>query len=145
MQWMKDSVSSISKDHASLIVLVVDSDSRALDLAASHIEYRIAGVHVSKAQSNGQARSYVKARRVDVLVLDCDGSRPDWNQLLSEFSRSCPDVKVVLTGRSPVQALGSEHILGVLQKPYLVDDLIALIESVSKPDRRYSCSLSNRT
>jgi DNA-binding NtrC family response regulator len=133
---MNDLAGVISKKHITLTVLVVDPDSRALDLAAQHIEHRLGGTIVIKAQSNSpQIGACGESRRVDVLVLDCDGSRPDWNRLLSDFLRSCPDSKVVLTGRSPVPVRKSESILGFLQKPYRVDDLMALIESVRNPDR----------
>jgi DNA-binding NtrC family response regulator len=127
---------TISRHDKPPTVLVVDSDTRALGLSVSHLEYRIAGATVLKANSQAEARSCLAYRKADFIVLDCEGSIGDWNQLLSALTLLCPEAKVVLTGRSPMSVREQPGVLGFLRKPYLVDDLIALITSERDPKSR---------
>lgn len=123
-------VESMSKDVESFTVLLVDTDSRALELAARHIEHWIPGVTVLRANRCSEARSLAGVRNADVIVLDCDRQEDAWNELLTNLTAACPSAKAVLTARSSIAVSQCPNVLGCLRKPYRVDDLIALVMTV---------------
>src|SRR5512145_1002436 len=99
---MNGVLETMSKDVKSFTVLLVDTDSRALELAARHIEHRIPGVTVIRASKGSEARSLVGIRQADVIILDCDRQDDGWNELLIDLTQACPRAKAVLTARSSI-------------------------------------------
>lgn len=82
------------------------------------------------ASSYKEARACAEHKRVDFIVFACDGAPSDWEQILADLSRSSPQAPIVLTGRGHVSAQEHGAICGFFRKPYRVDDLVAVIESV---------------
>ena len=114
---------------APLNVIVLDSDTRSMELTARHIEHRIPWATVFRAVSPMEARSCAAKRKVDFIVFACDGSPDAWGQPLGALFHSCPEAKLILTGCSTAPADDRASILGILGRPYRIDDLIVLIES----------------
>lgn len=122
-----------SNDRAPLNVIVLDSDTRSLELTARHIEHRIPRATVFRALSPIDARSCAEKRKVDFIVFACDGSPEAWSQPVKELYLLYPGARLILTGCSTPPADDRSGILGILGRPYRIDDLIALIESARQP------------
>lgn len=127
---MNGSTKSTAQVVPQFTVLVVDPDPRAMSLTASHIEARMHAARTIAASSYTEARASAKHKRVDFIVFACDGPPADWEHILADLSRSCPQASIVLTGRGHVSAEEHGAICGFFRKPYRVDDLVAVMESV---------------
>jgi hypothetical protein len=113
-------------------VLVIDPDVQALGITVRHIQARVPRATLIAANSYVEGLSKARTMIPNLLIFACQGSLNDWRYFLTAYIQACPLAKVVLTGRSSVPFCEDTNILGFLQKPYRVDELIAFIEYARK-------------
>ena len=75
---------------------------------------------------------------IDVVVMDLTLPRLPGREALRQLQEIRPGVKVILTSlfskNSAWKALGGLHPWEFLQKPYLLSELIELLQKACKPD-----------
>jgi DNA-binding response OmpR family regulator len=75
---------------------------------------------------------------IDVVVMDLTLPRLPGREVLRQLQETRPRVKVILTSlfskNSAWKALGGLHPWEFLQKPYLLSELIELLQKACKPD-----------
>ena len=73
---------------------------------------------------------------IDVIVLDLNLPRLSGREAMSELQQIRPGVKVILTTSfnkdSALRALGGLYPWGYIQKPYLLSELVDLLEKACK-------------
>ena len=114
-----------------LRVLVVEDDAILRDL---WIEvFRAAGHEVAGAESAGDARSSLLARRFDVAVLDLHLGSESGLSVATLAAYTNPDCKVIMITGSSLFANGelfemAPAVSTVLRKPVPIDELLAVSE-----------------
>ena len=118
-------------------ILLVDDEVLLLSLAQTFLE--IEGFQVSKARHGHEAIAILESQKHSIDMLICDQNMPGLSgiELMQELKPRFPELPMVLSsGYDPAEL---EEELGVtmppyfLRKPYVMEDMIALIHSVLGP------------
>ena len=119
-------------------VLMID-DNEALCRAVS-IALRTQGFRVLEAHDGRSGVDLFQANEaaIDLIVMDLTLPRLSGREALRQLQQIRPGVKVILTSlfskNSAWKALGGLHPWEFLQKPYLLSELIELLQKACKPD-----------
>jgi two-component system cell cycle sensor histidine kinase/response regulator CckA len=117
-------------------VLMID-DNELLRNAVSKL-LRTEGFRVLEAEDgrSGVDLFQVHEATVDVIVLDLNLPRLSGREAMSELQQIRPGVKVILTTsfskHSALAALGGLYPWGYIQKPYLLSELVDVLQKACK-------------
>src|ERR1700722_14423616 len=120
-------------------VLMIDRNE--VLCSAISIALRTQGFRVIEAYDSlsGVDSFQVHESAIDVIVMDLILPRLSGRETLRQLQQIRPGVKVILTSPfskdSAWKALGGLHPWEFLQKPYLLSELIELLQKACKPDR----------
>lgn len=121
-------------------VLVVDDEKEIRDVLSKALT-RIAGFHVEVAENADEALQKIKNERFDLVLTDLKMPGKDGLQLLSEISKTDPDIlTVMMTGHGTIDSALEAMKRGAsdyLMKPVNLEEIIVRLQKVLDERRRF--------
>ncbi len=121
-------------------VLVVDDEKEIRDVLSRALT-RIAGFHVEVAENAEEALQKIQKERFDLVLTDLKMPGKDGLQLLSEISKTNPDIlTVMMTGHGSIDSALEAMKRGAsdyLMKPINLEEIIVRLQKVLDERRRF--------
>jgi two-component system response regulator HydG len=114
-------------------ILVVDDEPCVRDICVQYLS--MSGFQVDATASGAEALAAVERRPYDLLILDLCMSGASGLATFEQVKTMRPDAKAVVVSGSidrfepELEAARSNGLLGVLPKPFALDDLSVLVAS----------------
>ena len=118
------------------LIFLIDDDKSILEMMASILDKF--GYRVICSQNGAEALNIFKEKypEISLVMLDMIMPAMSGEEIFGELKKISPDVNVLMTSGmlidSRLEGLLKKGVLGILQKPFTIDELIEKLESLAK-------------
>jgi len=126
-------------------ILIVDDEHQVRDLL--RIEMSLAGHDAEVAANGREALEVLRARPVDIILTDIVMPELEGLETITQAKKDHPDLRVIAMSGSDqklsefylkcADSFGADQ---VIQKPFEIESLLALIEKMTAGSEREDCS-----